>query len=336
MYKIKNKLFIAVFLIFALVIIGVIGYHYISGFSWIDSLYMTIITATTVGFGEVHPLDDISKLFTIALIIANLVIYGYGISVISEYMINGGFLKNIIRKRMENKIQKFDNHIILVGYGRNGKQALKKLMNYDKQVIVIENEEPHEKNLERDNVVFFYDDATDDDVLKRAGIEKASALISTLGTDTDNLFVVLSARQLNSKLNIISRASNSVIAQKLELAGANKIIFPHKIGGDYMASLLVTPDLVDFMQRLALEDRNRRTNLEEISFDDCPEMYHNKTISHLDLRNKTGCTIIGFKTPEGEYIINPDASTKIIKGSNLIVLGQPSQIKRLNELFGIE
>lgn len=336
MYKIKDKLVIAIFLIIVLAIIGVLGYHFLSGFSWIDALYMTVITATTVGFGEVHPLDDVSKLFTITLIIANLIIYGYGISIISEYMINGGFLKNIIQKRMENKIKRFNNHIILVGYGRNGKQALKKLMNYDKQVVIIENVEPHEKLLENNNIVFCYDDATDDKVLQRAGIEKASALISTLGTDTDNLFVVLSARQLNSKLNIISRASNSLVAKKLELAGANKIIFPHKIGGDYMASLLVTPDLVDFMQRLALEDRNRRTNLEEISFDDCPETYHNKTISHLNLRNKTGCTIIGFKTPDGKYIINPDANTKIIKGSNLIILGQPSQIKRLNALFDIK
>ena len=251
-------------------------------------------------------------------------------------MINGGFLKNIIQKRMENKIKNFNNHIILVGYGRNGKQALKKLINYDKQVVIIENVEPHEKLLETNNVVFCHDDATDDEVLKRAGIEKADALISTLGEDTDNLFVVLSARQLSEKINIISRASNDVIAKKLKLAGANKIIFPHKIGGDYMASLLVTPDLVDFMQRLSLEDRNRRTNLEEISFDDCPVLYHNKTISHLDLRRKTGCTIIGFITPEGEYIINPDANTKIIKGSNLIVLGQPSQIKRLNALFDIK
>ncbi len=102
-----------------------------------------------------------------------------------------------------------------------------------------------------------------------------------------------------------------------------------------MASLLVTPDLVEFMQQLALEDRHRRTNLEEISFEDCPVKYHNKTISDLDLRKKTGCTIIGFKTDDGEYIINPDPDTEIVKGSNLIILGQPEQIERLNIMFGI-
>lgn len=223
----------------------------------------------------------------------------------------------------------------MVGHGRNGAQALVKLNNYNKQVVIIETNPLEERITDNKNIVYCNADATNDEVLLRAGIERASALISTLASNTDNLFVVLSARQLNPNLEIICRASDTAIAKKLKLAGANKIIFPHKIGGDYMASLLVTPDLVEFIQRLALEDRNRRTNLEEISFDDCPIEYHDKTIADLDLRKRTGCTIIGFKTESGEYIINPDPDTKIVKGSNLIILGQPDQIKKLNEMFGI-
>jgi len=236
---------------------------------------------------------------------------------------------------MEKKVSKFNNHIILVGYGRNGKQVLKKLNSYDRQVVIIETENLGEELTNNKNVVFCNADATNDDVLIRAGVKRANALISTLAVDTNNLFIVLSAKQLNPDIKIICRASDSAIAKKLKLAGADKIILPHKIGGDYMASLLVTPDLVEFMQQLALEDRNRRTNLEEISFDDCPMKYHNHSISELNLRKKTGCTIIGFKSQDGDYIINPDPDTKIVKGSNLIILGQPEQIERLNKLFGI-
>ncbi len=315
--------------------IGILGYHYLSNFSWIDAIYMTFITATTVGFGEVQPLDDIGKIFTVLLILFSIIIYGYGISIITEYLLNNRIFENLIQKRMEKKVSKFNNHIILVGYGRNGKQALKKLNSYDKQVVVIEKDELAENIMDNKKVVYCNADATNDDVLIRAGIKRAKSLISTLASDTNNLFVALSAKQLNPDIEIICRASDSSIAKKLKLAGADKIILPHKIGGDYMASLLVTPDLVEFMQRLAVEDRHRRTNLEEISFDDCPKKYHNKSISDLNLRKRTGCTIIGFKTKSGDYIINPDPETQIVEGSNLIILGQPEQIERLNKMFDI-
>jgi len=150
---------------------------------------------------------------------------------------------------------------------------------------------------------------------------------------SSDCFEVLRVTQVTANADISLLVCTTL--RKLKLAGADKIILPHKIGGDYMASLLVTPDLVEFMQQLALEDRNRRTNLEEISFDDCPMKYHNHSISELNLRKKTGCTIIGFKSQDGDYIINPDPDTKIVKGSNLIILGQPEQIERLNKLFGI-
>jgi len=336
MEQIKSKLFIALYLMFLLIGIGILGYHYLSGFNWVDAIYMTIITATTVGFGEVQPLDDIGKLFTVALIILSILIYGYALSVISEYILNNRIFENIIKKRMENRVKKFKGHIILVGYGRIGKIALKKLSNYHKQVVVIEKDSSQILKSENKNIVFCYDDGTDDEVLIRAGIKNASALITSLGQDADNLFIVLSARQLSEKLNIISRATNELTAKKLKLAGANKIILPHKIGGNFMASLLVTPDLVEFIQRLTLEERNTRTNLEEISFDDCPAQYHDKSIAELNLRKKTGCTIIGYKTPEGEYIINPSPDIQLIKGANIIILGQPDQIKKLNEMFDIK
>jgi len=319
-----------------IIIIGILGYHYLSDYNWVDAIYMTIITVTTVGFGEVQVLNDIGKLFTVGLIILSIIIYGYGISIISEYVLNNRIFENIIKKRMENKVKNFKGHIILVGYGRIGKIALNKLRNFNRQVVVVEKDASLIGKNDSKNIIFCISDGTDDETLLRAGIINASALITSLGEDADNLFIVLSARQLNKDLNIISRATNERTAKKLELAGANKIILPHKIGGNFMASLLVTPDLVEFIQRLSLEERNTRTNLEEISFDDCPIEYHDKSIAELNLRKKTGCTIIGYKTASGEYIINPDPNTKLVKGSNIIILGQPEQIQKLNDMFNIK
>jgi voltage-gated potassium channel len=335
MSSIRHKIILAVSLFILLLFIGVVGYHFISGFSWIDSIYMTVITATTVGFGEVQPLDDTGKIFTVILILFSIGIYGYGVSILSEFLLNNQIFENIINKRMENKINSFKNHIILAGFGRVGKTVYDKLAKYNKQVVVIEKEDIDSSKYNSKYVIFIEDDATKDEILLKAGIMNASTLIITLGEDADNLFIVLSARQLNPKIEIISRAANEVVKRKLKLAGADQIILPYKIGGEYMASLLLSPDLVEFMQHLSLEDRNVKTNLEEISFDDCPVEYHDKSIAELNLRKLTGCTVIGYKSPVGDYIINPNPNTKIVKGSNIIVLGQIEQIKKLNELFNI-
>lgn len=297
---------------------------------------MTIITFSTVGFGEVKPLDQESRIFTIFLIVSNILVYTYTISIFSEYLISTPILKQIIRNRMEKLIQKFRGHTIIVGFGRNGKQAFEKLKSYDKSVVIIENEIDENIFENSKNYALIIGDATQDEVLLKSGIERAEAIITTLSADADNLYVILTAKQLNPGIHIISRASNESAAKKLKLAGAYNVIIPHKIGGDYMASLLVTPSLVEFMQQLSVEDRTKRTNLEEVSFDDFPDEYHDKSIASLDLRKLTGCTLIGYKNPEGNYFINPDPDTRIIKGSTLIILGQPEQINRLNELFNIK
>ena len=154
----------------------------------------------------------------------------------------------------------------------------------------------------------------------KAGIERAANLITALPSDADNLFVVLSARQLNSNCTIISRASNESSYSKLKIAGANNVIMPDKLGGDHMASLVVTPDVIEFVGRLTIEGETT-ANLEEISVNDLPKEYLDKTILDLDLRRKTGCTVIGFKAPDNSYLINPEASIILQKDSHLIVLG---------------
>jgi voltage-gated potassium channel len=334
--RIKSKTTIAFLLILSVLSIGTTGYHFISEYEWFDAIYMTVITFSTVGFGEVKPLDLESRIFTILLIAINIMVYAYTISIFSEYLISAPILKKIIKKRMDKLIQKFHGHTIIVGFGRNGKQAFEKLKTYNRDVIIIEKyiDEDFIENIK--DFAYIQGDATQDDVLIKAGVEKAEAVITTLSADADNLYVILSAKQLNPYIHIISRASNENAAKKIKLAGAHNVIIPHKIGGDFMASLLVTPSLIEFIQQLSVEDRNKRTNLEEISFDDCPEEYHDKSIASLDLRKLTGCTIVGYKDQSGQYLVNPDPDTILVKGSNLIILGQPDQIHKLNKLFDIK
>jgi len=330
----RNELIFAGLLFISLLSAGTLSYHFTQDYSWTDALYMTVITVTTVGFGEVHPLDNTGKLLTILLILASIVVYAYTITVITEYVVGGNIIKKLLEKRMEKKLKKFENHIIIAGYGRTGKQAVNKLKNYDKKVIVIDLKTPENDQLIDEEKVFFIEgDATKDETLLKACIKKAGSLLTTLPTDADNLFVVLTARQMNREVKIVSRASNETTADKMKLAGANRVIMPEVIGGEFMASLVVTPDLVEFINALSVEDVGHKTNLEEIHFNDIPAEYQNKSIAVLDLRRKTGCTVIGYKTPDNKYIINPPADTKLKKGSAIIVLGQPEQIEKLNQLF---
>ena len=180
--------------------------------------------------------------------------------------------------------------------------------------------------------MFIDGDATDDESLLKAGVENAQNLITALPSDADNLYVVLSSRQLNQKMTIVSRATNESTQKKLKIAGADNVIMPDKLGGEHMASLVVTPDLVEFVNRISLDGENS-ANLEEIAVEDLPKEYLLKSIRDLDLRQKTGCSVIGFVTGEGDYIINPSSDMILKAKSNLILLGSPDQILKLKELF---
>ncbi|HLV37821.1 potassium channel protein [Xanthomarina sp.] len=330
----KSKIYTAIVLLILLLSAGVIGFRVLSQLSWIDALYMTVITITTVGFGEVQPLDESSKLFTVFLILTSVVIVGYAISVITEYILSKNNFEGLKQRKMQKKIDSLKNHIIICGHGRNGKQAAKKLMAYDKKFVIIElNKELAEKH-QNDDFPFVIGNANEDETLLQAGIERATTLISALPNDADNLFVVLSSRQLNSKMNIISRASQETSNKKLKLAGANNVILPDKIGGDHMASLVVVPGLLEFIDNLSIVGKSN-INIEEIAVEELYNTSEIKTIRDLDLRNKTGCSIIGFKNAQGEYIINPEAELKLEPGSKIIVLGRPEQIQKLNSLYNL-
>jgi len=329
---IKSKVAKIGSLVISSITIGTIGYMWLSGYNFVDALYMTVITVTTVGFGELQPFSPEEKIFTIFLILTSITIFGYAVSAFSEYLVSGKLFEQLKHRRVEKQIGYLKGHTIVCGYGRNGQQAILKLGNYNKEFVVVEKKKEMIETLDAQDILNIQGDATLDETLIRAGIEKASFLITALPSDADNLFVVLTASQLNKDCVIISRAGNESSYKKLKFAGANNVIMPDKLGGDHMASLVTTPDVIEFVDRLTIEGETT-ANLEEIAVNDLPEKYINKTILDLDLRKQTGCKVIGFRNPDKEYLINPEANIKLVADSQLIVLGRPEQILKLREFF---
>ena len=332
---VKSKIIIAIILLVVLLFIGIFGFRFLSDFTWIDAIYMTVITITTVGFGEVHPLDDFSKIFTVFLILTSVIIVGYALTIITEYILSKNNFEELKQKRMQKKIDGLSNHIIICGYGRNGKQAAKKLLAYKKSFVVIEKDKDIMEKYQSELIPFVLGNANEDETLYLAGIDRANTLISALPNDADNLFVVLSSRQINSNMRIISRASEETSYKKLKLAGANNVILPDRIGGDHMASLVVVPDLIEFIDKLSVVGETN-INIEEVKVESLYNVSNIKTIRDLDLRKKTGCTVIGYKDPKGDYIVNPEAEIKLVPNSTVIVLGRAEQIQTLNSLYNLD
>jgi len=255
----------AILILIALVVIGVTGYMLIEGDRFLNSLYMTIITISTVGFGEIHKLSVPGKIFTIFLILSSFGTYAYAISVITTHFVEGqlaGFFAGSGRKKSKEK--RMDNHIIICGYGRNGQQAAHELIAHKQAFIIIESKHDVIMHHLNEDFRFVEGDATNDDVLEKANIMSAKALITTLPNDADNTYVSLTARSLNPKLLIISRAENEKSEKKLKVAGANNVIMPERVGGAHMATLVANPDVVEFLDRLSVHGKEP-TNLEEIT-----------------------------------------------------------------------
>ncbi len=314
-------------------LLGTIGYVLIDNYSWFDAFYMTIITVATVGYGEVAPLSQSGKLFTAFLIITSFGTFAYAVSSITKFVIDGEFNEFFKNRKLNATIDKISDHVIICGYGRNGRQAAQVLKKHNKRFVVIENSATLTSTLNHKfSELVITGDSTQDEVLIKAGILRARAIITTLPVDADNLFIVLSARNLNKNLTIISRASEDNSDTKLKIAGANNVIMPDKVGGAHMASLVMKPDVMEFIDHITAEGGDN-ISLEEISFERIPDELKNKTLKDLEIRNRSGANIIGYKTAKGEYIINPSADTLIIADSKLFVLGTQEQISALKQIL---
>lgn len=320
----------ALTLIISEFLLGIAGYMYFEDYSFREAFYMTVITISTVGYTEVRPLSPEGQWFSSFLILLNIGIFAYVLSVFSYYIFSGEIFKKMHQNMIGSKIDALHNHVIVCGYGRYGQEVVQNFLHQNMAFVVIENDaaviDIIQKN--KDKILYIQDDATRDEALQEAGIMRAKALITALPDDSNNLFIVMTARQMNSKLDIISRTSDSRSKRKLELAGANHVIMPEQIGGFYMATLVSKPGATEFFSYLT-RDVESDIDFEEVRFMDMPSNYRNKTIRELDMRRETGANIIGFKQPDGGYIVNPGPETKLVENSSLIVLGTQEHLKNL-------
>ena len=316
----------AIFFFIFILLTGVLGFSLIEGYPLVDAFFMTIITVTTVGFGIIHPLSPVGKIFTSFLILISFGFFAFSATTITRYIVSGVFRNYFKYTQVKKEIDKLNNHVIVVGYGRNGSQAILELSNHNIPLVVIENRENKIKEIQqKNNLLYIDDDPSSDEVLIRAGILRAKALISVLATDEENLFVVLTTYELNPKLTIISRAINFNTIKKLKTAGASHVIMPDKISGQHMANMIAQPNRVEFMDYLMLE-KSKDVIFEEIS---CKEINENPspTIKQLNLLNKENVNIIGLKRIDGSYVVNPSNDMQLTCDDQLFVLGKPSEIE---------
>jgi voltage-gated potassium channel len=294
---------------------------------------MTIITISTVGYKEVQPLSVDGKIFTIFLIVFSFGIFAYAVSTITRNLIDGVFHNYFKLNKVKRRIENAKEHVIICGYGRNGRQAAIEAKQYGFEVIIIEEDESIVKQFLVDSkLMFIQGDSTHDDVLISAKIDCARALITTLPNDADNLYVVLSAREINPGIKIISRASDEHSNKKLRRAGATNIIMSDKIGGQRMAKLIAQPDVVEFLDHILIQQKSD-VGLSEISFSELGATFSNKSIRDLGVRDISGVNVIGLRNNNGEYMLNPSPDLIICCNDKLFVLGTEEQISKLKNLL---
>jgi len=331
-------LYISALALLLVLVIGVTGFMVIENYSLIEAFYMTMITISTVGFEEVRQLSQGGMIFTSVLIMVSFGVFAYFITNSTKFLVDGEFRQYLKKRKMDKDLKKLKDHVIVCGFGRNGKQAVIDLLLHDEIIIVIEKNPELVENasnaeiLKNKNFVYVQGDALLEEFLVKAKISEAKALITALPSDADNLFIVLTAREMNSKLLIISRASEEHSDKKLKRAGANNVIMPDKVGGRRMATLVAQPNIVEFVDSILVKN-GIDVNLVEISCDELKEEMANKTISELNIRKISGANLIGIKRDDNSYIYNPSTDIRLTSRDKLFVIGSPAQINKLEAIL---
>ncbi|WP_027398564.1 potassium channel family protein [Anaerovorax odorimutans] len=328
--KHKRQIILTAIIFLTIIIVGTIGYYNLLNVSLTDALYMTVITVSTVGYTEVGVMTPESKIFSIFIIFAGVGTAGYAFTRIVVIFIEGSLRDLWRNKKMESKIAKLENHYILCGAGESGRVVADLFFKRDVPFVIIEKDESIVSNYLQKNMLIIGGDATEESILEKANIKKAKGLISALSKDVDNLYTVLTARQLNSNLYIISRSIDKSSPSKLKKAGANYTISANAIGGRRMASLMLRPSVVSFLDIIS-HSGDIEFNLEDIFLNENSEMV-NKKIGELNIPARFGLIILAIKKDNKKIItFNPGPEVVLEKGDIFLVLGKDSQVSALKE-----
>lgn len=326
MYNARKFLFL-IMLAALLVIMGTLGYILIERWALLDALFMTIITLATVGYSEVHALSHAGQVYTIFLIVMGVSFFLYVAGAIIQFMVEGRMLILMGRRRLDRKIARLKNHYIICGYGRIGKVICEKLQHENIDMVVIDKNPNLVEALEMNKMVYICADAGDEATLLKAGLHHARALVAALATDTDNVFLVLTARQLAPTLKIIARAGSEAAKAKLAAAGANTVEAPYEIGAVTMAQRIIRPTVTNFLD-LAFTSQHKDIQMEELPMT-AGSALNGKMLKDSGIRQKYNLIIIAIKMPDEQMIFNPSFETRISAGDTLIAVGEPGNLNQL-------
>jgi voltage-gated potassium channel len=308
--------------------IGIIGYSIIEGWPLLDSVYMVVITLFAVGYQEAQPLTEQGKMFTIFLIFIGVGAAIYVAGQIIEIIVEGQILGIRRRKKMEKTIKKLKDHFIICGFGRVGHQVGKEFDNANIKYVIIESNLELTKQYESQSILHIIGDATSDEKLLEAGIKNARGLIACSDSDVANVYITLSARELNKELLIVARASNVDTEGKLKIAGANRVLSPSFISGKRMANWATRPVASDFLEMVSHND-NRQFNLQEVPIPD-NSSFIGKTLIESKIKELSEITILAIQNKNGEFNLQPSSDTIINPGDTLVAIGTKNQVEKLN------
>lgn len=329
-FRLPYRLVRLLVILASLVSAGTLGYMCIEGWHWFDSLYMTVITLSTIGYGETHPLSQYGRLFTICLILGGVFTFLYASTEAIRTIVSGEMQDLLGKQRMERHLATLQNHLIVCGFGRMGRLVCKEFETQEIEFVVVDRLESAVAEFSLTHGVPLVGDATSDDVLRHAGIDRARALVTVVASDADNLYTTMSARLLNDKLFIVARAEDAHSEQKLLRAGANRVVSPYRIGGSRVAQAVLRPTVMDFLE-LATQTEHVELQIEETRIAAKSPLV-GSTLQDSRLRKDLGIIIVAIKKTSGRMHFNPAPETTLEVGDILIAMGDRQQLDRLDVL----
>ena len=313
--------------------VGTLWYRFVEKWSWEDSVYMTVVTLSTVGFGETQPLGSRGRVFTILLILMGIVTIGYIVNRFTEALIQGYFQEGIRLQRQKRLMESLSEHYILCGYSRTGRQVAKEFMAEGVPFVVIDSDPESIQLAKQKGCYIYHGDATLDETLIQVGVERAACIVAALPSDAENLYIVLSAKTLNLRIRAIARASTEEAVQKLQRGGADVVISPYISGGRRMAAAALRPQVMDFVDGI-ISGADRELYMEEFLVDPAVCPFVGQTLHKARLRTQTGALVLAIRRVGGSLIGGPTGDTVLMPGDLLICMGTADQLRVLNQILG--
>ncbi len=325
-----HRLLLPLLVVVALLLVGTLGYQLVEGWSAGDALYMTVITITTVGFQEVRPLGPAGRLFTMALALGGVFTAFYAAAGFIRAVVTGEIRTVLGRQRMENRLEKLNGHLVVCGFGRMGRLVAEEFSAGGLEFVVIDRDPRLLEGFALRGGIPLVGDATADDVLRQAGVDRARALVTAAASDADNLFITLSARLISEKLLIVARAEGEGAELKLLRAGASRVVSPYSIGGHRVAQAVLRPNAMDFIE-LATRSAHLELQIEEVTVRPGSPLV-GCTLKASPIRSELGIIIVAIKKPGAKMVFNPAPESPLAAGDLLITLGHRQQLDRLEQM----